>query len=75
VRLVIRQRLEQTTQRRSAESKPRDLELGAPELNALCWIQADAPVATCLRSQRSPLAMWAVAAARASSGSPSMIAS
>ena len=75
VRLVIREGLKQTPQGSSAETQPCDLERRGAKLDPLCRIQADAPVSTCFRSQRSPLAMCAVAAARASSGSPCMIAS
>src|SRR6267378_6323783 len=75
VRLVIRQSLEQASQWSRPKAQARYLERRSPELDPLGRIQSDAPVATCLRSHRSPLAMCAVAAARASSGSPSMIAS
>ena len=75
VRLVIREGLKQTPQGSSAETQSCDLERRGAKLDPLCRIQADAPVSTCFRSQRSPLAMCAVAAARASSGSPCMIAS
>ena len=75
MRLIVRESLEQAPQRRGAETQPRDLERRAAELDPLCRIQAEAPVSTCLRSHRSPLAMWAVAAALASSGSRCMIAS
>ena len=75
VRIVIRQGLEEAPQGRGAKAEPRHVEGRSPEPDPRCRVQAEAPAATCFRSQRSPLAMWAVAAARASSGSPCMIAS
>ena len=46
MRLVVRQRLEQTAQRSGAEAKPRDFERRAAEPDTLGRVQAEAPVAT-----------------------------
>ena len=75
MRLVISEGLEQAPQWSGSEPEPCDLERRPAQFDPLGRIQAEAPVSICLRSQRSPLAICAVAAARASSGSRCVIAS